>query len=293
MASQFCEVGKIILQNKVLSQSVGTNIRETDSQGTYAKQNTESRCQSGNGLNHQDLADEESPQEVCTGSPPESSRPAVKMDPLSFVMLVSPCCLPFLLTKLYIFQWEPESILSHFRSNYMLLGLNCLVAFSLNVSIAFFMQMGTALSFIVCGVAKDVLIVFAGVLFFGDHVSPLQIFGFSVQIIGIILYSLVRSFPDNFPDDRSLIHIILSDHLGFVSSKRSESMDSDTDPLLSRSEAEDLDAIHENMGGSMKFPAKIRTTYCPSSGVGSGDSDSLGGHNCSGMNSDVPSESDT
>merc|ERR1719343_604260 len=54
------------------------------------------------------------------------------------------------------------------------LVLNTLVAFSLNVAIALFIKNTSGVAFILAGVAKDVMIVVAGALFFHEQVTVVQ-----------------------------------------------------------------------------------------------------------------------
>ena len=50
------------------------------------------------------------------------------------------------------------------------------------------------------GVLKDILIVLFGVMLFHEHVSVLQAIGFALQIGGIVVYSMIKAFPAEFPE---------------------------------------------------------------------------------------------
>ena len=70
--------------------------------------------------------------------------PITRIDPLSFVMLVAPCCIPLLMTKYFFFQHEAE-VLVRARKYWGLILFNCTNAFLLNVAVAFFMRHASAL----------------------------------------------------------------------------------------------------------------------------------------------------
>lgn len=78
--------------------------------------------------------------------------------------------------------------------------MNAAVAFCLNITIAFYIKHTSGVSFILAGVAKDVMIVIAGAILFKEHVSALQTFAFTLQIGGVFTWSLVKTFPKNFDD---------------------------------------------------------------------------------------------
>merc|ERR1719469_677948 len=63
-----------------------------------------------------------------------------------------------------------------------LLGLNVLVAFSLNVSIAFFIKKTSAVAMVLAGVVKDCTVVLLSLVLFVDTITPYQAVGFSMQL---------------------------------------------------------------------------------------------------------------
>eukprot|EP00392_Amoebophrya_sp_AT5.2_P016822 g17123.t1 len=113
-----------------------------------------------------------------------------KVDPLSFLLLVSPCCFLALLVAL-AFSWESAIYTAGVANLGALLG-NGLVALGLNVCMALMMSAFAAITFVIVGVVKTVLIVLTGIVVFSESVSSMQVFGFSCQVIGAALYSYQR-----------------------------------------------------------------------------------------------------
>lgn len=123
-----------------------------------------------------------------------------KFDSLSFVLLIMPCCFLCMspavlyLSLTYGFPW---AVVSEWWPHLM---SNALCAFVLNIVTMFFIQHASAMGFILTGILKDMLIVGAGVLFLGDPMSGEQAFGFSLQLLGIFCWFLVKTYPDEFKD---------------------------------------------------------------------------------------------
>lgn len=127
-----------------------------------------------------------------------------KLDALSYVLLVMPLC--FLTLSCFIgillfvhpmkeFQ-TPDLV--HLQEWWPILVANACVAFSLNIVIALFVKHSSAVAFILCGIVKDAAIVLVGCLFMSEVISHLQGFGFFMQLCGILVWSLMKKFPNEF-----------------------------------------------------------------------------------------------
>lgn len=128
-----------------------------------------------------------------------------KLDAMSYVLLVAPVSAVSLVgigAIQYLFVPSVSIIEAWPKlAEWMpFLALNILVAFSLNVVIALFIKNTSGVAFILAGVAKDVMIVIAGALFFHENVSMMQTVGFSMQLCGVFTWSLVKTFPEKFKD---------------------------------------------------------------------------------------------
>lgn len=128
-----------------------------------------------------------------------------KFDVMSYLVLVAPACFCVLFAAgcgLYFISPEHSfaGAWPHLQSWWPYLIVNSLVAFSLNVVIALFIKHSSAVAFILAGMVKDVVIVAAGATLFHEHIAALQAFGFIMQMGGILLWSIVKTFPQNFED---------------------------------------------------------------------------------------------
>ena len=65
---------------------------------------------------------------------------------------------------------------------------NAAVAFLLNVAAVFLVGAGSGLVLTLAGVFKDILLISGSVLLWGTPITPLQVFGYSIALGGLILY---------------------------------------------------------------------------------------------------------
>lgn len=140
-----------------------------------------------------------------------------KLDALSYVLLVMPCCFLILggilaaLVYAYPMQTLQTPAMSDLIEWWPMLLANACVAFALNVTVALFMKNSSAVAFILAGISKDAVIVLAGGAFLGELVSGLQVFAFIMQLCLIWTWSMMKMFPDKFengvmPGFYALIH---------------------------------------------------------------------------------------
>lgn len=123
----------------------------------------------------------------------------LKFDAMSFVLLMSPLCALVLAVKMYLFQFDPM-LKERFVIWLPLIALNTLLAFFLNIVIAFFIKNCSAVSFVIAGILKDIIIVLCSSIVFREHVSMMQSVGFFLELTGIFVYGLARTFPEEFRD---------------------------------------------------------------------------------------------
>lgn len=129
---------------------------------------------------------------------------AERLDPLSFVAVVSPICGLCLAVLLGSFNhWHAAQFaaipsLETFQQCSWLLVGNVAVAFLLNVITANFLKHGSPLSLLLTNLIKDAFIVVAGCAIFSDPISIEQGFAFVAQLFFIFLWSMMKAFPDVF-----------------------------------------------------------------------------------------------
>jgi len=128
-----------------------------------------------------------------------------KLDPMTYQLLISPLSFLFLAVFMGCASHAGPSMsklglppLSVITAWLPILLVNGLVAFALNVSIALFMKMSSPVSFVLAGIVKDCAIVCVSALLMHEEVSGIQIVGFTLQLCIILLWSLMKRFPDEF-----------------------------------------------------------------------------------------------
>jgi len=132
-----------------------------------------------------------------------------KLDALSYVLLVCPICFVLLFCLMTSSVLLPAGtmgpgltfpsleVMKHWAP---VLLLNCFVAFGLNVSIALLIKHTSAMSYIFCGVLKDVIAVIVSVVIVGEKVSHLQMVAFCIQVASVAAWSVFKSNPAAFKD---------------------------------------------------------------------------------------------
>lgn len=126
-----------------------------------------------------------------------------KLDALTYVMLVMPLCAVILAGGICVLTAFPhEHFLvpdwHHLEQWWPHLLANACIAFLLNVIIALFIKQASAVAFILAGIVKDAMIVATAVVALREVVSLLQTVGFVLQLMGILVWSVIKTFPDRF-----------------------------------------------------------------------------------------------
>ncbi|KAJ6257104.1 hypothetical protein Dda_7989 [Drechslerella dactyloides] len=113
-----------------------------------------------------------------------------KMDPLVSLYYFAPVCAAMNFVLFLFLEASTISVDDIFRVGPVLLVINALVAFALNVSVVFLIGKTSSLVLTLCGVLKDILLVVISVAWIHDPVKPLQVFGYSIALGGLIYYRL-------------------------------------------------------------------------------------------------------
>ncbi|EON67871.1 hypothetical protein W97_07368 [Coniosporium apollinis CBS 100218] len=113
-----------------------------------------------------------------------------KMDPLVSLYYFAPIC-AVMNGIVCLFTEVPYMTMADiYNVGIFVLILNALVAFLLNVSVVFLIGKTSSLVLTLSGVLKDILLVVASMVVFGDPVSGLQAFGYAIALGGLIYYKL-------------------------------------------------------------------------------------------------------
>eukprot|EP00928_Gymnodinium_smaydae_P028568 TRINITY_DN21751_c0_g1_i1.p1 TRINITY_DN21751_c0_g1~~TRINITY_DN21751_c0_g1_i1.p1 ORF type:complete len:460 (-),score=55.84 TRINITY_DN21751_c0_g1_i1:42-1421(-) len=121
-----------------------------------------------------------------------------KLDPLTYLLLVMPFCflcfVPVLAGASYAgwtsLSWPGWHVI---MNNWRLLLANSALAFALNLLVAIFNTVGSAVSFTLVGIIKDVMIVLVGAAFAEDPPSPLQSVAFTAQISLVATWAYLKT----------------------------------------------------------------------------------------------------
>lgn len=118
----------------------------------------------------------------------------LKLDPLSFALIVSPACCVVLLVGSF-FTWDPAIPGALVQWWHYVLP-NCLLASMLNLIVATSIKEFSALGATLLGVCKDVFLVMASCILYGEPVTTMQRCSFALTLAGVCLWSHVKTFPD-------------------------------------------------------------------------------------------------
>ena len=70
---------------------------------------------------------------------------------------------------------------------------NAAIAFLLNIAAVFLVGAGSGLVLTLAGVFKDILLITGSVAIFGTMITPMQVVGYSIALLGLILYKTTGS----------------------------------------------------------------------------------------------------
>jgi len=111
----------------------------------------------------------------------------LKMDPLVSLHYYAPVCA--LINSLVLpFTEGLAPFYELARIGPLILISNASIAFLLNVAAVFLVGAGSGLVLTLAGVFKDILLITGSVLLFGAQITPLQVFGYSVALGGLVLF---------------------------------------------------------------------------------------------------------
>lgn len=116
------------------------------------------------------------------------SSPEYKMSPLVSLYYYAPICAIFNGVVACIFEVPLMSWQNFERVGPLVLLSNAGVAFLLNVSVVFLIGRTSSLVMTLCGVLKDIILIVLSCILFQTPVTPLQLFGYSISLMGLIIY---------------------------------------------------------------------------------------------------------
>jgi len=127
----------------------------------------------------------------------------LKLDVLTYLAFQAPFSLMWLVLWLKV-DWEP-AIVPAFLDHWPLLLINALAAFFLNLTAAMTVKHLSAMGFVMCGFAKDLLVLCSSVMVFHSPISTQQLVAFPLIMLGLFLWTYLRSKEANDVDEMESI----------------------------------------------------------------------------------------
>ncbi|MCJ1314587.1 hypothetical protein MMC25_008269 [Agyrium rufum] len=113
-----------------------------------------------------------------------------KMDPLVSFYYFAPVCAVMNFVVALIFEIPRITLTEISHVGYFTLLLNATIALGLNISLVFLIGRTSSLVLTLCGVLKDIILVFASIMIWGTPVTGLQFFGYSLSLSAMVYYKL-------------------------------------------------------------------------------------------------------
>lgn len=113
-----------------------------------------------------------------------------KMDPMVSLYYFAPICAVMNGVVALFLEVPHISMENVYTVGVSTLIVNAMIAFLLNVSVVFLIGKTSSLVMTLCGVLKDILLVGASMAIWQTPVTPLQFFGYSIALIGLVYYKL-------------------------------------------------------------------------------------------------------
>ena len=121
----------------------------------------------------------------------------LKLDPLSSLYYIAPCCLCFILPAHFYFEFADLPWESMMTSKFAgVMAASGAVAFSLNVAVVVLISNTSALTLTLAGIVKDILLVCLSVLIFGSPVTYLQYFGYGITLFALNVHKEYKKSPE-------------------------------------------------------------------------------------------------
>jgi hypothetical protein len=127
------------------------------------------------------------------------------LDPYTYNLLVQPttaCLITIALCACVSFQSAPTAAWADYAAWWPYLIVNGTLAMVMNVSATAFIGSTSAVGFIATNVAKDAFLVIVDIAYLGTSISTLQFGCFTLQLVFVAAYSLLKAFPKLLPQDK-------------------------------------------------------------------------------------------
>lgn len=122
---------------------------------------------------------------------------SLKLDPLSSLYYIAPVCALCIGTMCFIFEYQDLPFEKMYSRDFgVIMVLNGLVAFTLNVAVVLLIANTSPLTLTLAGVLKDILLVVLSMVIFGAPVTPTQYVGYGIALLGLQLHKQYKKDPE-------------------------------------------------------------------------------------------------
>lgn len=115
----------------------------------------------------------------------------LKLDPLSYVALVSPFCFGALLIPAIAISVTHQNLLSSLRASFGMITVSCTLAVGLNLLVAVLVQRTSAVGFTLIGALKTALVITSSVYVLDTDTSMVQMLGCALIFSSVTSYAVV------------------------------------------------------------------------------------------------------
>ncbi|TGZ81749.1 TPT-domain-containing protein [Ascodesmis nigricans] len=116
------------------------------------------------------------------------NKPDQKMDPLVSLYYFAPICTVCNVLMYLIFEAGKMTGQDLARIGFWTLMLNGGAAFALNMAVLFVIGKTSSVTYTLCGVLKDILLVSCSVIFMSSTVTALQFLGYGIALVGLVIH---------------------------------------------------------------------------------------------------------
>lgn len=116
-------------------------------------------------------------------------RKGIKLNPVSTLYYVAPCCFAFLCIPFVSIELPRIMRAENINLNPWVFVSNATAAFALNMSVFLLIGKTSALTMNVAGVVKDWLLIGMSALIFHSPVTQLNLFGYSIAFVAVCIYN--------------------------------------------------------------------------------------------------------
>eukprot|EP00884_Botryococcus_braunii_P023437 jgi/Botrbrau1/9778/Bobra.85_1s0022.2 len=126
----------------------------------------------------------------------------LKFHPIEGLMYLAPACTAWLVLGVALLEWPrmaAENALDLMAAKPLLYLTAAAMGFGVNSLAYIVIQLASSLTLKVLGTVKNAMVVWIGIIFLHELVTPLQGFGYAVSLLGFFLYNYIKMNPTPTP----------------------------------------------------------------------------------------------